>query len=174
MKSKHCLPRIYWGALERKCVEESQCESLRKHLGAFLRCLEGDRIRPGRKEMEGCKGTPWGGKHREKTCGDRHQNDPFTLLPQVGAHLPTKYSTELFLQNRNLLRMHTWLNDRKLQKMCITTTNKVIFILVPYFLDCDSVTLPNMALGGGPFGFAALHLPSQEYIFLEPLIFREK
>lgn len=48
----------YLCALEGKRVQESRCESLRKHLGAFLGCLHGDIIQPGRKtveEREGCK-----------------------------------------------------------------------------------------------------------------------
>lgn len=40
----------YLCALERKRVEESQRESLRKHVGAFLTCLQGDHIQPGWKE----------------------------------------------------------------------------------------------------------------------------
>lgn len=39
-------------ALERKCVQGSRRESIRKHLGAFLRCLRGDIVQPGRKHVE--------------------------------------------------------------------------------------------------------------------------
>lgn len=42
----------YLCSLERKCVQGSQRESLRKHLGAFLRCLRGDNAQPGSKDVE--------------------------------------------------------------------------------------------------------------------------
>lgn len=47
----------YLCALERKCVRVSQCESLRKHLGAFLRCLRGDNVQPGEENVEMGRGV---------------------------------------------------------------------------------------------------------------------
>lgn len=77
----------YLCALERKCVQGSQRESLRKHLGAFLRCLRGDNVQPGRRDVEetgGCRGTPRVGRNQQKT-GTKTMPSP--KLPEARYHL---------------------------------------------------------------------------------------